>query len=312
MCIFSGSVEEVKNTKILVSKVYPSRLVNRLGDDGHHHKIKIPIASAPLQLVIYSNEVAIGEQYAAMVLPFPLRKGDNRIKMLDLSGYVNIFDDLDSIFPKAAVISQDLRSADYNSSDSLPVVQVGSYRATLVPNWRSFDKVQHDKFSLHPNTRDLLGKHYRNNYGFIVCQLNSSAQEYHPFAYCHELRHDGKLFIPTRHYHPHSEGMEQKYAQLNSEDPEERWLRHNARRSSRDVTVDWDHDIYVINNPTLQRNPLFVRKHSINVQLVRFEHGIFSYVDPTKLPSSFAFGRVEYLAKISIQPGYPYNHDFVV
>ena len=43
---------------------------------------------------------------------------------------------------------------------------------------------------------------YADNFGFIIFKLDIDRKEYHPFAYSHAI--SGEMYIPTKHYHPHS------------------------------------------------------------------------------------------------------------
>jgi len=135
----------------------------------------------------------------AMILPFPLIKGKNRVAVLDMSQYENFFEDIDLLFP----IQQRSSEGAYSNSlmdSAIDVVKVGSYDVSVVPNYDQFTRLQFDKFNLHPDVTKLLGQYYSKNYGFMVCILRPQAT-YHPFAYVHELRNNGEMFIPTRHYH---------------------------------------------------------------------------------------------------------------
>jgi len=46
----------------------------------------------------------------------------------------------------------------------------------------------------------IIRRYYSRNFGFIVCILQRSAR-YVPIAYVHELKKDGKLFVPVRQHH---------------------------------------------------------------------------------------------------------------
>jgi hypothetical protein len=380
MCIFSGAVENVADTKILISIVYPSHLSTR-DINGKKRTVKIPnTKQRPLQLVVYSNKVELGtpsaletsfidemppiydESYVsgtsildsssgntAMVLPFPLRKGPNRVKIINLSNYAGIFEDLELLFPST---DRGIATSLMTNEDSLEVQYIGNYKASIIPNWNSFDKLQFNKFNLSPDTKELLGKFYRKDYGFMVCQLLSSRQngvnhQYHPFAYCHEVREDGRLFIPTRHYHkkPISNPFT-KYHTLptfqNQQDEddsqseslrelddhfmntlslEDRWLQMNIRKKNIEETkmahtskIDWDHEIFIINCPRVRRNPLLINKQGVGIASadVNKLKNIYHYLDPSKIPPTLAFGQITSLHKIKITSSYKYNHDIFV
>jgi hypothetical protein len=323
MCIFSGAVTHVANTKILVGIVYPSSLqVREIG--GAKKGVKIPDYSSPFQLTVYSNQVGLGgetpleeslevshrqEYQPAMVLPFPLKKGANRIKILDFSKYAKIFEDLDLLFPhdlEGATRSQDTYSFSNSIKDEAPleIHYVGSYQASIVPNWESFDRLQYNHFNLSPDTKELLGRYYRRGFGFMVCQLTRTARDdhqYHPFAYIHEIREDHRLFIPTRHYHKHVDpNPYAKYHTLTNPNPrysalssrseseegddlqevqdmfmktltlEDRFLEIHAKKNKMTEdraapAVDWDHEIYVVNFPRVLQNPLLQNKPGVRI-----------------------------------------------
>jgi hypothetical protein len=94
---------------------------------------------------------------------------------------------------------------------------VGSYKASIVPTLDDFDRLDTEVFDVDENLLPMLRRHYPYRFGFIVCQLKPGNRSYHPFAYTHDLDSCGKLFVPTRHYHPQSHGH---------------------------ATADWDHIIY--------------------------------------------------------------------
>jgi hypothetical protein len=204
MCIFSGSVESVAATKILVSQVYQTQIVEQK-EKGKKKRYKKPVGK-PLQLVVYSNKVILDPTAhdsiagtpggTAMILPFPLIKGNNRVAVLDMSNYENFFDDIELLFP----IPQTQSYSNSILSDAIDVVKVGSYNVSIVPNYENFIHLQFDKFNLHPDVTNLLKRYYSHNYGFMVCVLRPQAR-YHPFAYVHEIRNNGELFVPTRHFH---------------------------------------------------------------------------------------------------------------
>jgi hypothetical protein len=371
MCIFSGTIENVSNTKILVSVVYPSSLVTK-NVSGKKRGVKVPDTQHPLQLTIYSNQVALGAKTSlettldvdsmpvyepAMVLPFPLRNGKNRVKLIDLSNYSGIFEDLDLLFPtfndgsRSRGIEQDYMTNE--SASPLEVHYVGSYKASIVPNWDSFNRLQYAQFNLSPDTQELLGKYYRRGYGFMVCQLVGSqggeaGHKYHPFAYYHEVREDGRLFVPTRHYHkkpamnPYAKyhtisdaslmGDESDMQDLddhfmNTLTLEDKWLQLNIKRTHiinpeikkplRPGAVeglDWDHEIYVVNCERVRRNPLLINKlgaRVISADSSKLQY-VYTYLDSAKLPMDIAFGKIYLLDKIKINSSYKYNHDFMI
>ena len=181
MCIVSGAVERISGTKILIAR-----------------------REQNLQLTVYANAVVLKAEHGAMILPVP--QGD--ITFLDLSGYPNLFKDL-----HAAVHGHSLSRS---VAKSLKVVDVGSYRASVVPSIRDLEHLSQE-FRLDPRAVQFVREHYAEGFGFVVCQLASN-KTYHPFGYIHHIT-SPRLFVPTMHLHDHGQGSI--------------------------VRPDWDHDIYV-------------------------------------------------------------------
>lgn len=353
MCIFDGNIESVSNTKIFTSVVYPSKLVVKKVN-GRERGYKIPNGK-PLQLVIYSNnaQVQVLEKYidsdvpglkfspTAMILPFPLINGKNRVKILDMSKYSNFFEDVDMVFP--TLKSQGFRGMITNSysDDMLEIQYVGSYKASIVPNFDSFNKLQYGEFNLKPDVKELLRKYYSKNYGFMVCILNdknTKSSQYHPFAYVHEIRSDGRIFIPTRHYHkkvtsnPYSKyynPTDYSFEKNDDDDANEvsnyiygtlmvddKWMQLNSRRKDlqsyrEKEEIDWDHEIYVVNFPRLTKNPLLLKPgvRIINGDLNKLVN-FYTYVEASRLPKEIVLTKPTSLYKIKIDGNYKYNHDF--
>ena len=113
----------------------------------------------------------------------------------------------------------------------LEVIDVGSYQVSTAFSITDLSRIDSSVFSLSHDVAALLATNYPDNFGFIICQLKQGAQSYHPFAYSHfSFSDDGtRLFVPTRHYHPHST-------------KQSIWARVKEWVSN---TADWDHKIYV-------------------------------------------------------------------
>jgi hypothetical protein len=357
MCIFDGNIDNVSGTKIFTSIVYPAKLISK-NVNGMTKGYKMPVGN-PLQMVIYSNNVQIAymDKYTdvdvpgiripstAMILPFPLIKGENRVKILDMSKYENFFDDIDMVFP--TLKNSGFRGMLSTNDGELPVQHIGNYKASIVPNLNSFDKLQYNEFNLKPDVKELLRKYYSNGYGFMVCILNkksSRESQFHPFAYVHEIRSDGRIFIPTRHYHkktvsnPYSryhnpvDEINTNHDDNDNNDNDEvsevsnyiygtlmiddKWMKLTSKKhdlqSYREKTeIDWDHEIYVVNFPRLLKNSL-LQKPGVRItngdlnKLVNF----YTYVEASKLPREIVLTKPVSLFKIKIDGNYKYNHDF--
>ena len=200
--MFCGEISSVKKTRILVGKVYPCRLVDAEDKLGRARKFKQPFGN-PLQLTVFSNQIGLarnpvderGRSNTAMILPFPIVPDmKNRFKIFSMSEYGGIFDDVEMLFP-------DLPEAPTRSEDlALPVMNIGSYSVSVARDLGTLERVNPEKFNISQDILALAKQYYPKNFGFIVCILRTNAL-YHPLGYVHEIRKDGKLFVPTRHHH---------------------------------------------------------------------------------------------------------------
>lgn len=329
MCIFSGEIQSVSGTKILVAPVYGCKL-ETYRKHGVDKQRKVPVGS-PLQLTVYSNTVSHtpSDNATAMVLPVPLITGPNRFKFVNLQNYSDLFEDLEMMFPKMRSQTR-TNSADTNSTDEIPVVQVGSYKASLVNKLRDFSKLN-GVFSLDPGTAEILRKYYATGYAFVVCQLNPDVTEftYHPFAYVHELRRDGQLFVPTRHYHDvastglyvqnavhfeESQDLNEYY--MHAINMEDKWISHAFRRKNppkrASANLDWDHTIYVI-NANVKRNKLLGKMGSpVTPAKPECVREPYLYLNYSKLPTSLSFGKIRSCNKVEINSSFKYNCDLFI
>lgn len=343
MCIFDGPVSHVSSTKIFATVVMQSKVVTIRDTYGKARRVRRPAENTkPLQVTVYSNSVQIGSnhQQAAMILPFPLLKGQkNRVKILDLSRCPHFFKRIDKLFKKKKGLMLQNALESYGFDDEtgqLAVHTVGSYKASVVPNFASFDRLQYNQFNLSPEVKNLLHQHYAKDYGFMVCILRDNAS-YHPFGYVHELRSDGKLFIPTRHFHsfdgsanpfqyteaqtrvptedydPELDVLEQHMARTITED--DPYLQHSLRHGSvREIArVDWDHSIYVFNHGRIVRDEHYQKKQ---MDIAAADPGrlynIDKYFNPTEFPSSIIFPKIVSAHRLNIYPGYQNNHDLLI
>ncbi len=208
MCIIQGEVDDVSNTRIIAA-VFPN---------------------GQRQLIVYCNEVdSVGGQRVAMILPFPNPHGGDRdvhvIKTTESD-----MDHFDSLYNAFKLITLNYRSAnvvadgfDNDCETNLKVYRAGSYQYSIAPTAADISRADPQVFSEIPgDLSNLLGEYSIQNYGFIVCIIDHGAA-YTPFAYtCRTM--NGEMFIPTKHYHSHSDGQS--------------GLAH----------ADWDHTIYVLGN----------------------------------------------------------------
>lgn len=198
MCMISARDARVSNTGLLV----------------------VPLGNGR-QLTVYGNRVSAGS-HGAMILPVP----SGPIELVDLTKYADMFEKLN----ETRYLTRGARSKGM-SRGMLEVVDVGSYRASIVEQFADFQRLDRDEFRLTPEILEFIQRHYANGFSFIVCKLQETREgkTYHPFGYRHQVMPDGRMFIPTMHYH------------LDSNDHQH---------------VDWDHSIYLW-NCRIPVNPYF-------------------------------------------------------
>ncbi len=177
MCIISGPVLSVNNTKILV---LPSRNRRR-------------------QLTVYRNAVDTPDSNM-MCLPVP---NPNTVKFEHVPK--DIFKQCDNSFAKEyrqATLSA--RSWSSGTRSALPVLSHGSYDVVLVPSMSDFDRIPSPFNTLTEDVITFLTQSYPPEFGIVLCRLKQGHSDYEPFAYSHDIQTNGKLFFPTKHYHVES------------------------------------------------------------------------------------------------------------
>jgi hypothetical protein len=314
MCMIQGEVEHVSATKILAAP------------------IKTFLNVFPQQFTVYSNNVSMESQSGAMILPFP---GQFR-QFVDLTQYKHLFTDLKNLcWPQ--VLSKSNSSYSRSASKSLeylPVHNVGSYQASVVPGLDDLPRINPSVFQIDPRIFEFLKQNYSQGFGFMVCMLKNKA-EYHPFGYIHDRLPSGQMFIPTMHYHLHgsshksqssnfgdvyetkvqpfgsSGGM--KFASIddlfdgsshNSSHNNTHDSLHNSSHGSDQsphFSVDWDHEIYIWNKP-------------LGYNIPEFQSTVCSYSQaPSQLKMQYLPTNIEpyqsiYAYKIR---NYNQNHDLI-
>lgn len=195
MCIITSTVNSVSGTQIYVS-----------ADETNRR-----------QLTIYSNKVSTPSENA-MILPVP---NPGSVQFHNFKAYKDVFEDLRRSFQSHRYAASLTRSFA-GVQEKLPVYSVGSYNASILETLHDFKRLDTEVFEIAYGLERFLERQYSNTgYGFIVCQLKSGTHTYHPFAYSHHQHPNGRLFVPTMHYHLH------------------------ARGGGMDENVgDWDHEIY--------------------------------------------------------------------
>lgn len=221
MCLISGPVQAVKNTKILS---------NKMPLDGKY-KYRV--------LTVYSNEVETTVKNNLMVLPIP--SSADTIRLLDLTKYKTVFDDAKLSFSvlRSRGISQNFSMSV--TPQYIAVQKVGGYDVSICSNINEFSNLNPNYFVVNKEIVDSLIANYKN-YSFIVCKLNDQIKEYSPFGYTYDTNNE-YVFVPTRHHHPHDKKAN-IYSMLNQ--------HYSTSLIDDDSTGDYDHEIYFANAKTIK------------------------------------------------------------
>lgn len=210
------------------------------------------------QLTVYANTVDNVSINNAMVLPVPHPKS---VIFHDLSNYKEFFTDCESCFSNQFLLKSSGMNFKLTDSDEvLPVYNVGSYVASIVPSLNDLHRVNSTVFDLSEGLDKMLQTHYSNPvFGFIVCKLAKGKETYHPFAYSCAMLDVATVFVPTKHYHVESSNY---YANYNSTFSDKNidqslmfssWLSGNTNKKVNEYDVDakyaddWDHEIFLYN-----------------------------------------------------------------
>lgn len=342
--MFCGEISSVKNTRIVVAPIFPCQIVDAVDKLGRARKFKQPIGK-PLQLTIYSNQIGLarnpvdqnGRPNTAMILPFPIIPDTkNRFKIFSMKEYGNIFDDFEMLFP-------DLPRKRTTTEDiQLPTLNIGSYAVTIAKDIESLQNINPEKFSVSKDMIAQANQYYPKHFGFIICLLKTNAQ-YHPLGYVHEIRKDGKLFVPTRHHHVHDTNSkysmnqfshyrewesgqdgeidlgDQPDARRNSNVDldnhfydtimhEDKWMRYQVRRAEPETRVTqnltWDHQVYVVNHPAVHKNAQDPLPDRIA--------NVYSYLSMNLMPKEITFGGVKTVKRLLFPPTSPGNMDLYI
>lgn len=217
----------------------------------------------------------------AMILPVPSTgkwvKNKPMIEFYAMDGkYEEVFSKLESLFPAYEKLQR--QSFSYNAGadgisedEEIEVHQVGSYDVSIVPSLDKFDYLQHDIFELDKGFQSLLKRDYNQGYAFVVCKLRNG-EKFHPIAYSHPMTPDGKLFIPTKHYHNKSESG-----------------------------ADWDHSIYILNgdvNNSINFTP------GLNYRESMLHHQV--------IDTPFVQAPATKIGKLAVDWAYKNNHDLLI
>lgn len=179
MCIFSGPVEEVSDTRIF------ARTLSSPGD------------TIARQALVYAMSYRADRELAMILpLPTPPNAPEDALRFLDFSDYEDFFEDLAEPFQESRY-----RSKPVAASLGIPrlvVHDVGSFEASFVPSVAEFSRLD-PRFKL---TDEIWGDlpDYAD-YGFAVFKLKPGAKSVHPMAFEFPRRSGHELFFPTVHVH---------------------------------------------------------------------------------------------------------------
>jgi hypothetical protein len=177
MCCFSRPVDLVANTNIFA----------RAGKDKR-------------QFLVYSMTLSAKEDLA-MILPIPTPKDakEEDVKFINLEKYADFFKDMLAGFPEPKPGRGPGSKGDPDDkSNTLKVVEVGSFEASFVPQVKDFSRLD-ERFRLPIDVWDKLPKY--KEFGFTVFKLKKGASKVHPMAFDFPRADAKKLFFPTVHIH---------------------------------------------------------------------------------------------------------------
>ena len=189
MCIFSGPVERVANTRIFA----------RRAENGR-------------QVLVYQMQYE-SRRPVAMILPIPVAAANRRdfaagdaplVQFVSLKNYPNFFADMNRAFPVPRRPNEDRARAVAASAapagSILRVESIGDFVASFVPTVSDFRRLD-KRFVLPPQTWNKIPLYH--DYGFAVFQLKAAQTGggVHPMAFSFASRYPDRLFFPTVHIH---------------------------------------------------------------------------------------------------------------
>lgn len=237
MCVINLPIQSVSSTKILIAQC-------QLADNKRLY-----------QLVSYGNKIALDPRVTkpnAMILPVPCKKEEIVVEDSKSPWADNLFKALwksfDDLKPKSRGFGS-FGAQSYSSSSKgfLQVNTAGSYQYSIAGSKDELENFNPSVFSLSPECRIYMRKHYPEGFSFLILQLAASG-EYHPFTYLHPICETKKmLFIPTRHFHA-SHDIPSSFVTsfMGSVFPKPGILVPPPYQNSQEYG-DYDHEIYLFN-----------------------------------------------------------------
>jgi hypothetical protein len=217
MCMFSGPVGRVSQTRIFART------------DGAR------------QFLVYEMRLDAPTE-VAMVLPLPLAPGadESAVKFIDLSDYSNFFGDLEKCFPAPQPALRSRGAFAAPARQTLEVVRVGSFEASVVPTLADFDRLD-ARFRLSDDIWKQLPQ-YRD-FGFAVFKFREGHNHAHPMAFSFTTRHPDQAFFPLVHVH---DGAVHRKAEFD----------HTLFLQNAEMRLDWGRSTVPVTKAMDLTNPL--------------------------------------------------------
>jgi hypothetical protein len=179
MCMFSGPVGAVSNTKIFA---------RRHGETD--------------QYLVYQMALEFSDDVAMILpLPTPTDATENDVTFINLELYPVFFKDMQQGFPPPKSRSYGraaLAAGGIAEKPKLEVVDVGAFDASFVPRLKDFSRLD-ERFRLPDSTWEQLPAY--KEYGFAVFKLKKDKQVVHPMAFSFPTTLKTEVFFPTVHVH---------------------------------------------------------------------------------------------------------------
>jgi hypothetical protein len=222
MCIISDSVNHVAATKLF----------------------GMPSVDGRRQLTVYTNTVDTAKTNV-MCLPVP-NPGSVKFETVPDKFFQQC---ADSIQKEAIWGARSFSLSLSNDGPTKPYLAVqshGSYDVVTVPSIDDLDRIPPTFAVLTAEVIQFLRTNYPADYGVLLCRLRTGTVRYEPFAYSHDMADNGCLFLPTKHYHVHTDDMSSRnpYSGMDSFSPYASFS--GGAMINNTTTADWDHEIYTI------------------------------------------------------------------
>lgn len=207
MCVTVGRVERVSNTMIFVAAVDKDE-----------------------QITCYQNKIQFhdSEDVQAMILPFPAGKplrfintdfgiDTAQVKAEDrpsfkLAKHLNrIVFPKDKLQKKSKGIGMGLSRGGGGRSDMLEIQHCGDLEFVVALTCDDLTRIPTKQLNLSKadDVLAFLHTNYPANFSFLCCRFMTKTPGMPPLAYVSSRLKDGRLFVPTLHYHGHEEAADE-------------------------------------------------------------------------------------------------------